>query len=52
MMYNTMWKGIFLCTILLVGDPFITLKAQTQNYTTVSDVEVAHTTTKTQVCVL
>jgi hypothetical protein len=33
MMFNSMWKGIFLCVILLVGDPFITLKAETMNVT-------------------
>lgn len=51
-MCDTMWKGIFLCTILVVGDPFITLKAQTQNYATVPNVEVAHNTPKTVVHVL
>ena len=45
-MFDSMWKGIFLCVILLVGDPFITLKAQTQNYATVSPVELAHNTPK------
>lgn len=42
MMFNSMWKGIFLCVILLVGDPFITLKAQTQNYAVVTPDELAH----------
>jgi hypothetical protein len=39
MMFNSMWKGIFLCMILLFGDPFITLKAETMN---VPVNEVAH----------
>jgi hypothetical protein len=42
MMFNAMWKGIFLCVILLVGDPFVTLKAETQNYTAVTPDELAH----------
>ena len=41
MMFDSMWKGIFLCVILVVGDPFITLKAQTQNNVDVTPDEVA-----------
>lgn len=52
MMSDTMWKGILMCAILLFGDPFLTLKAQTQNYTIVPPVEVAHNTPKTVVRVL
>jgi len=44
MMFSIMWKAVFLCGILIVGDPFVTLKAQTQNYTPVTPVEVAHNT--------
>jgi hypothetical protein len=46
MMFDTMWKGIFLCVILVVGDPFVTLKAQ------VPVNEVAHTTSQTGLYVL
>jgi hypothetical protein len=46
MMFSTMWKGIFLCVILLVGDPFVNLKAQ------VPVDEVAHTSPQTGLCVL
>ena len=46
MMFDTMWKAIFLCTILLVGDPFVTLKAQ------VPDHKVAQCSPKILVCVL
>lgn len=42
MMSNTVWKGIFLVVLLFVGDPFITLKAQTGTH-----VELAHNTPKT-----
>jgi hypothetical protein len=45
-MFNSMWKGIFLCVILLIGDPFVNLKAQ------VPVDEVAHNTPKTCVYVL
>lgn len=41
MMFDKMWKGIFLCCLLLVGDPFVNLNVQTQNDTTVPPVEVA-----------
>ena len=37
MMSDKLWKGIFLCSILLIGDPFLNLKAQP-----VPPVEVAH----------
>jgi len=46
MMFNSMWKGIFLCVILLIGDPFVTLKAQ------VPDRKVAQCSPKMLVCVL
>jgi len=42
MMSKSVWKGIFLCVLLLVGDPFITLEAQT-----VTPVQLAHNTSKT-----
>jgi hypothetical protein len=47
MMSNTVWKGIFLVFLLFVGDPFITLKAQTGDNTPVTHVELAHNTSKT-----
>jgi hypothetical protein len=47
MMFNSMWKGIFLCVILLVGDPFITLKAETQSNANVTLVELAQYCSKT-----
>lgn len=28
MMSDKVWKGVFLCLILLIGDPFVNLKAQ------------------------
>jgi hypothetical protein len=39
MMSDKVWKGIFLCAILLIGDPFVVLKAQQ-----VTPVQVAHNT--------
>jgi len=42
MMSNTVWKGIFLVFLLFVGDPFLTLEAQT-----VTHVQLAHNTPKT-----
>lgn len=46
MMFNSMWKAIFLCVILVVGDPFVTLKAQ------VPDSKVAQCSPQMLVCVL
>ena len=46
MMFNSMWKGIFLCVILVVGDPFVVLKAQTPDH------KVAQCSTQTDFCVL
>jgi hypothetical protein len=51
-MFDNMWKGIFLVVLLLVGDPFVTLKAQTVDNTDVSPVELAHNTPKSLVYVL
>jgi hypothetical protein len=45
MMSNKVWKGVCLCVILLVGDPFINLPQV--NATPVPDVELAHNTSKT-----
>jgi hypothetical protein len=45
-MFSNMWKGIFLCMILVLGDPFVTLKAQ------VPVNEVAHIISQTGLCVL
>jgi hypothetical protein len=42
MMSDKLWKVVFLTTILLIGDPFVTLKAQD-----VPPVKLAHITTKT-----
>ena len=28
MMFDAMWKTVFLCTILVIGDPFVVLNAQ------------------------
>lgn len=47
MMSDKLWKGTFLCFILLIGDPFLNLKAQT-----VPPVKVAHNTPQTGFCVL
>jgi hypothetical protein len=44
-MSNSMWKGVFLSVLLLVGDPFINLPQV--NATPVPDVELAHNTPKT-----
>jgi len=41
MMFDNMWKGIFLCCLLLVGDPFVNLKAQTVSDVDVPPVELA-----------
>jgi hypothetical protein len=41
-MSNAIWKATFLCILLLVGDPFIALKAQP-----VTPVQLAHNTPKT-----
>jgi len=46
MMFDNMWKGIFLVVLLIVGDPFVNLKAQTVNDTDVPPVELAHNTPK------
>jgi hypothetical protein len=42
MMSDKLWKVILLTSILLIGDPFVTLKAQT-----VPPIKVAHDTPKT-----
>jgi hypothetical protein len=42
MMSDKLWKVILLTSILLIGDPFVTLKAQD-----VPPVKLAHTTPKT-----
>lgn len=42
MMSDKLWKVIFLTAILLIGDPFVVLKAQT-----VPPIQVAHTTPQT-----
>jgi len=47
MMSDKLWKGIFLCWILLIGDPYVNLKAQTA-----PPVKVAHNTSQTGFCVL
>jgi len=44
-MSNKVWKGVCLCVILFVGDPFINLP-QVNAYS-VPDVELAHNTSKT-----
>ena len=44
-MSNSMWKGVFLSVLLLVGDPFINLPQV--NAMPVTQVEVAHNTSKT-----
>lgn len=43
-MSNSMWKGVFLSVLLLVGDPFINLPQV--NAMPVTQVEVAHNTPK------
>jgi hypothetical protein len=45
MMSNKVWKGVCLCVILLVGDPFINLPQV--NAIPVTEVELAHNTSKT-----
>jgi len=47
MMSDKLWKGIFLCWILLIGDPYVNLKAQTA-----PPVKVVHNTSQTGYCVL
>jgi hypothetical protein len=44
-MSDSMWKGVFLSVLLLVGDPFINLPQV--NAMPVTQVEVAHNTSKT-----
>jgi hypothetical protein len=41
-MSNAVWKGIFLVVLLFVGDPFLTLEAQTM-----PPAQLAHNTSKT-----
>jgi len=50
MMSNKVWKGVCLCVILLVGDPFINLPQVNANY--VPDVELAHDPSQTVPTVL
>ena len=45
-MFDNMWKGIFLVVLLIVGDPFVNLKAQTVDDTGVTLVKLAHNTPK------
>lgn len=46
MMFDNMWKGIFLVVLLIMGDPFVNLKAQTVSDADVPPVELAHNTPK------
>lgn len=40
-MFDSVFKGIFLCIIVFIGDPYVNLKAQSFNYTAVPLMELA-----------